>query len=69
LDELGGPPDRSDYASFDDYAEACSKVEAVIHAEATLRRCRGYRRFSRPLDDALDLETPLARDDRLVSIE
>jgi hypothetical protein len=69
VDRLGGPPDRSDYKSFDEYADAWSKIEALVHAEATARRCRGFRRLGRPLDDALDLKVPLAKDNRLVSME
>jgi hypothetical protein len=69
VERLGGPPKPENFKSFDNYAEAWTKIEALVHAEAALRRCRGFRVLGRSLNDALDLRTPLARDDRLVSIE
>jgi hypothetical protein len=68
LDRLGGPPDPSAYATFDDFAAACAKVEAVVHAEAALRRCHGFRKRGASLAASLDPVVPLARDGRLVSL-
>ncbi len=68
LERLGGPPDPSDHETFDSYAAAWAKVEAVVHAEATLRRCQGFRKRGRSLAASLDPVVPLARDGRLVPL-
>jgi hypothetical protein len=69
LDSLGGRPDPSAYSTFEEYAAACGRVEALVHAEVTLRRCRGMRTAGTRLDAALDPESPLiGRDDRLQAV-
>jgi hypothetical protein len=69
LESIGSRPKPSDYASFDEYAAAWGHVEAIVHAEATLRRCQGMRQTGARLDAALDPRAPLiSADDRLQSL-
>jgi hypothetical protein len=66
LVKLGGRPDPSKYKSYDPYAASWTQVEDVVHAEVTLRACRGFRRFGTALDSLP--ETPLVDEsDRLVA--
>jgi hypothetical protein len=66
FDSLGGRPVPADYDSFEDYAEAWGRLEAIVHAEITLRRCHGMRIAGAKLDAALDGRHPLiGPDDRL----
>jgi hypothetical protein len=47
-----GRPDPADYETYEAYAAAWGEVEDVIHAELTLRRCRGMRKRRGRLDAA-----------------
>lgn len=70
LESLNGRPKPGDYATFAEYAAACGRIEALVHAEATLRRCYGMRKTGARLDAALDLGSPLiGTDDRLQALD
>jgi hypothetical protein len=45
-----GRPVVSDYKTVEEYARAWTAVEDVVHAEVTIRACRGFRRSGTPLD-------------------
>jgi hypothetical protein len=45
-----GRPDPADYDTYEEYAAAWEQVEDILHAEVTLRACRGRRVHGRRLD-------------------
>jgi hypothetical protein len=70
LDRLGPRPDPASFATFDEFASAWGRLEAVVQAEVVLRRCRAFRLSGASLDAAVDPRVPLMRDDdSLASLE
>lgn len=70
LEEIGERPDPKEFRSYESFAEAWTPIEAIVHAEATLRRCRAMRKEGKRLDSGLDLRTPLIdTNDHLASVE
>lgn len=67
LAELGRP-NPEDYKTFEAFAAAWALREEVVHAEVTLRKCRGFRLEGERLD--APPKSPLIdEDDQLVSVE
>ena len=66
---LGGPPERDDFDSPEEFHTAYEAVHDVAIAEALLRTAALHRRKGRALDAALDTSVPVVDEhNRLVGI-
>ena len=63
-------PVREDFASVDDFLDEWAEVQAIVRAEAILRKCAAHRRKGRSLDAPADISRPFVDgNDELVSLD
>lgn len=72
LAQFGKVPEMRDFSTSQEFLNQWAVIHDILRAEATLRSCRAFRLFGRPLNKPLEFthgEPPIIDgDNRLVSV-